>query len=461
MSQTDPAQEATPRPERQGGDSLPAVIPGGWALDTYVPEQASRRSDRLAAQRRRRRTTVFAVSAAALLVLVVGAVAVPLLARESTPVAAPEPTPAAAAAAVAETVDPEVLLLVTHDDEPDAPARSITLLATAEDGRGAVVFVPTGLLLDVPGIGLDRVAVAQRYQDVSLVADSLSEALDLEIDDSIALDTGGLSNLLGATGDLTVDVGDAALVSRPTEGAEPVTFEPGEQDLDGERLARYWMLAAEDEPALSELPRQQQVLSLLLRRLADDPDVLKLALLGDAIDEESTVGPQELRETLTRLAEARGESRLAFGVLPVEEFGGTGLAGATTFRLGEEAQTIVTSLLGQAGEDVDTVVEVRAAVDDFAERAALANQVQEALGADFQVSLAQPSDDEQPDETQILLHADSLLGRQRAEAVQQRLGVGTITLDEQPQSVADVTVVLGQDFPAGDQTGNEDTEQGT
>jgi hypothetical protein len=459
MSRGDAEHEPGARPEQQG-DSLPAVIPGGWALDTYVPRPLSRRSARLAALRRRRRTTVFAVLTAAVLVLVVGVLVVPMLSGRASQVTSAATNPAVAAPVdqVAQGMDPEVLLLVTRDDQPEAPARSITLLATSDAGRAAVVFVPTGLLLDLPGIGLDRVAVAQHYEDVSLVEQTLSAELDLEIDAAVSLDERGLAGLLGAAGELSVDVGADELVAAEGE-SEPAVFEPGEQALDGEELARYWVLAAEGERGLSELARQEQVLTALLQRVADDPDVLDRALMV-GVDPESSAGPDDLRDMLRRLAEALGDDRLAFGVLPVVEFGGSGESGRTTYRPGEEAQATVTSLLGQAGDEAQvTRVDVLTRGDGYAERTADANQVEEALGEGFQVFLAPGEPD--ADQTRIVVHDDSSQTRAQAEAVREALGVGTIAVDEQPQSVADVTVVLGEDFPAGASTGDENTEQDT
>jgi hypothetical protein len=49
-----------------------------------------------------------------------------------------------------------------------------------------------------------------------------------------------------------------------------------------------------------------------------------------------------------------------------------------------------------------------------------------------------------PGTTEIIVYDQD--SREQAEAVRDRLGVGTITIDEQPQTVVDLTIVLGDDF---------------
>lgn len=452
MSSTDTREPPDPDDEYTGEvlPALPAVS---------VPPATTRRQARLATQRKRKRTTLFTVLSAALVVLAIGVVVIPMLARTQgrpSTAATTDDVGTGSETAVA-AADASVFVLVTHADDPDSPADSITLLGlNPASDHGAAVFVPVGLLLEVPGIGLERVALAQRYGGVGLVQDSLAEALDIDIDAAAALGEAGLASLLGAAGELTVDVGDAELVSAGEQ--EQVRFEAGEQTLDGDRLADYWTLLAEGEQQLSELPRQQQVLEALLAEVADDPDILDRALTAGVLDPTSTAGPEALRGVLTQLAGAQAEGQLAFGILPVRPFGGVAEDGTSTYRVGDEAETALLALLSGDGEA--TRVEVRnAGGPDFADRSADANLVQEALGEDFRVTLGVPSTEAPSAETQIIIYADTPEARERAETVQRLLGVGTITVDEQPQTVVDLTILLGEDFPADGGAG--DAEQDT
>jgi polyisoprenyl-teichoic acid--peptidoglycan teichoic acid transferase len=438
--------------ESATSDMLPAPVATSRALALPEPEipPTTRRQDRLASQRRRRRTTIVTVLSASLLVLAVGVVVIPLLARSQGRATSAATNTATSSQPAAATAENTIFVLVTHAEDPEAPADSITLLAlNPQSGRGAAVFVPVGLLLEVPGIGLDRLGAAQRYGGVSLVQESLAEALDLDIDAAVALGPDGLASLLGAGGELTVDVGDSDLVG--VEDEDPAQFSAGEQTLDGEQLAEYWTLIAQGERQLAELPRQQQVMTALLEQVAENPDILDRALTVGTLDPTSTAGPEALRGVLTELAEAQEQNQLAFGVLPVRPFGGVAEDGTATYRIGDEAETMLSSLLGEDSETGETRVEVRNGVPerDLVQRVADANAVAEALGDGFRVTLGEPSDEEEVTETEIVISTDTPEMREQAETVRERLGVGTISVDEEPQTVVDMTVVLGADFPAG------------
>lgn len=458
MSRTDIRQPGDPDEPRDGstGEVLPAVPAAG------APPSTSRRQARLASQRKRRRTTVLTVLSASLLVLAVGVVVIPLLARTQGRATSAATTDASGtnAATTAAAAESTVFVLVTHADAPEAPADSVTLLAlNPTTGRGAAVFVPVGLLLEVPGIGLDRVGIAQRYGGVGLVQESLGDALDVDIDAAVALGEEGLAGLLGAGGELTVNVGDTDLVGADPE--DQVTFPAGEQSLGGEQLAQFWSLRAEGEQQLSELPRQQQVMEALLQRVAEDPDILDRALTVGALDPTSTAGPEALRGVLTELAEVQAEGQLAFGILPVRPFGGVAEDGTSTYRVGDEAETSLRALLADDGATGLTRVEVRngAGTSDLAAGMEDAHQVEQALGEEFRVTLGPPSAESTATETQIVIYADTPEAREQAETVRERLGVGTITVDEQAQTVVDMTIVLGEDFPAD--RGAGDVEQDT
>lgn len=431
-------QGAAPAPEVAGDetDRLPVLQPEEYPT--------VRRSEWMAVRRRRRRNVVIAMLSAALVVLAVGVVALPLLGRQgqvtsaATPVGSPAPAPGPQAT---------TLLLVSHAAEPEASADSITLFAVNPDSdRGAILFVPTGLLVELPGIGLERLGAAQRHEGVDLVAATVADLLGVDVDVAAALDGEQLGELLGAAGPLTVDVGDQPLTATVPEG-EPVRFEPGDQALGPGELSTFYTAMGDEEPALADLPRKQQVLAAFLRQVERDPGALEEALGAGGIELGGTVEPAVVRGVLTELAGALAADQLAFGALPVRAFGTAGSDGSSTFTLGEDSQTALSSLLVGAGDEGGTQVEVRDATGnrDLVQRVEAAHRVDEVLGDDFSVVLGAAADD-QVAETEIVVYSDTSGAREQAEAVRDLLGVGTITVEQQPQTAVDVTVRLGDDF---------------
>ncbi len=402
-----------------------------------------RRQARLAAERRRRRATSFAVLSALLLVGVFGVVVLPLLLQAERPLTSPtaaasdappeDPTPAP-------TVPRRTLLLV-RSGEPGGPATGLTLLSAAgDDSQAVVVFVPTGLLVDIPGVGLDRLAQAHRYGGQELVARAVEQALGIDITHTAGIADPELGALLGATGPLTVDIG-----SEPLVGAGEVAFEAGEQELDAARLAQYWTFSAPDEAPLDGFARQQEVLEALFRRVADDSSRVDrlLGIGGPLLDTDA--GQEDLRALVGGLADAQEDQRLALRLLPVEPVGPIGAGGEGSYRLANDAGDEVAALLA-LGPPVDDGV-TRVQVLDGVGEPGVSQAVEQSLSGDgFRVVLTDNAPGEVP-ETEIVIYDDSEDARARAEEVRDQLGVGTITTSSRPQTAIDVTVVVGADFP--------------
>lgn len=336
---------------------LPAVYsPSALATSEDAEPPPESRTARMAAQRRRRRNTVITVLSASLVVLAVGVLVIPFLTnRGGRPSAATTSDPTSAGAGAPGATQPasggsdiNSLLLMSYDD-PDGPAVSATLLAAEPDAdTGAVVFVPVGLLVDVPGIGLDRLGLAHRYDGPRLLRESLENALGVQIDGVASLSRGGLAALLGRAGPLEVSVGEEPLVPAGAEQAAQPAFAPGDQRFDGEQAAEYWTFTAEGEDPLAQFPRQEQVITALLERVNEEPDLVDRLISGDAGGFDTTTDIDFVRTTIADLAEALEAGELTFETLPVQPFGGVGADGSATYRLAGDPGTALSLLSGSS-----------------------------------------------------------------------------------------------------------------
>jgi len=321
-----------------------AYLPMLAEQSTLGPRQA-----RLAGQRRRRRTTTVALLSAGGVLLAV-ALLLPFLTRGQgqTSAAATGDQLESAAPGPSLPSGPVVtrtVLLIGYGEE-GGPARSTTLLSATSDGSaGSVVFLPPGLLLEIPGIGLDRLSQAQRFDGSDLVAETVESALGVPIDDYVALSEAGLASLLERVGGFSVFVGDQPLVGREEEGVSPVRIEAGQQELSGEQMAVYFDLLAEGESPVDSFPRQQQVLSALLAKIAADPDALDRMFSEGAAEFEGNGDPDSLREVLEELAAAQRNEQLTYEGLPVEPFGAPTAGTVTTYRTEADTGDFLDSLL--------------------------------------------------------------------------------------------------------------------
>jgi LCP family protein required for cell wall assembly len=323
----------------------------------------------------------------------------------------------------------------------------MTLLAAGpEEGSGVVVFVPVGTLADIPGVGPDRLGNAQQYGGPVLAQATVENLLGITIDHVASVDPAGLGALLERTGGFTVEVPTRLVVRRP-DGSAVVRFEAGEQFLDGPRLAEYWGFVAGGEDELASFARQQQVLGRLLVEI-HDPEVLA-AVFGDGAPQlDTTAGPAQVEDMFGMLATANAEEGLRMTLLPVEAFGGPGPEGASTFRPRPDgiAELVAADLANSVPGDRESAT-VRVQVLNGVGVPGVGQLVDRRLGGGgFRIVLTDNARDFDFADTRILVYDESAASMAIAQRVRERLGVGTIQVSRQLQSVVDVTIVVGADF---------------
>ncbi|MPZ88366.1 MAG: hypothetical protein GEU81_09875 [Nitriliruptorales bacterium] len=416
-----------------------------------------RRRGRLARQRRQRRVTIAVAMLAAALILATAVVLMPLLTRGEEGITSGLRRPP-------EPVIEQTLLLVGYD-EPGGLATGATLLsARSDDEPSAVIFIPIGLVLDVPGIGLDRLALAYRYGGIEQFESTIESALRVVIDHTVAVSGDGLATLLGQAGPLTIDA-DERLVVRDEDGQQQVIVEEGQQVLDGERLAVYWGHMSESQSPLIVHKRQKKVLAALLTKAAEDPARLEEFLAQPADLLETDADPRTLSGIFAGLARAAHDQRLLFEQVPVRPFGGRETGEGALFRLGEEARDVVHALLPGSAVRSEDIQATSVHVRDGVGRPGIGKHIAEALeGGAFQVVLTDDADRDDVAATAIVAYEDSPEAREAAEAVRRRLGLGTIHIGRDPPSAVDVTIIVGEDLletgtPAGNHNQASTMEQ--
>lgn len=420
------------------------------AIIASVDQGGQREQRRERRARRKRRLRRLGLVLACMLVAAAGAGGAALIAGLPPTVGTAERVLAAGA----EGGDQRTLLLVRQDAEGQ-PAEGATLLAAGPgDGEGVVIFLPVGTLVDLPGFGLDRLGLAAQYGGSELLQAGVENALGIAVDHTATVTQSGLGAFLGRTGGFDVEVA-ARLVERAEDGTAEVRFEPGPQFLEGGRLAEFWSFSANDEDELASFPRQQQVLTRLLER-ADDPQVVDALMAEGAPQFATTAAPEWLGELFTGLAAAVTGEDLRFSLLPVEALGGSGPQETPTFRLrDEEVATLVGETLAASSPEVSGGDTVRVQVLNGVGVPGVGQEVDARLGeGDFRIVRTDNARNFDFADTRILLYEESPRILAAAEQVRELLGVGTIQVSRQPQSVVDLTIVIGADFstvpPAAD-----------
>lgn len=401
-----------------------------------------------AGRQRRRRARIRALLGTGVLLLLAGAVVLvgtdgwdrarDLVAPES-PAVPPQDGP--------ENPQPSLTLITVDPTARSDDAIRVALLAQDRaTGEATVLLVPTGTVVDVPGHGTFPLGEAYGFGGSELTTVTLANLLGIGIDGAAVVTVAGWAAVLDTLGPVELTV-RTSLVD--PQGRERVAA--GTRELDGAGLADYLTLSAEGETELDALGRSQQVLTLLLDAAAADPALVERWLdleLDDGSPAIATEEPELVAEVLAALAAARGEDAVTVLTLPVTPLGAGRDGGwrvdvprlevlvADRLSAGGTAALVgggrtVQILNGNGVPRIGQEVAVRLA------------------GGGYRIVLTGNADRFTHQTTRIVLHdrSDAMVAVGRD--IQRRLGVGEVELAATPGSVADVTIVVGADFPPG------------
>ena len=148
------------------------------------------------------------------------------------------------------------ILVLGVDRRPEGGDQNADVIILARvdlvQKKVAAVSIPRDLLVDIPGVGPDKINGAFNYgvqndpdnpaAGVAMVRDTVEYNFGVPIDGYVLIDFEGFEQVIDAVGGVTVDV-PAEIVDEefPTTdfGTEVVIFEPGEQTMDGESALKY------------------------------------------------------------------------------------------------------------------------------------------------------------------------------------------------------------------------------
>ncbi|WP_052668943.1 LCP family protein [Nitriliruptor alkaliphilus] len=362
----------------------------------------------------------------------------------------------------AATGDPQpVVTIVTVADGPDGPeAVSIALLASERDsGRGTILLVPTATITDVPGHGSFRLREAFDFGGGPLVGVSVDNLLGIRSDAVVTVTEDGWSTLLDRLGGVEVTL-SAPLVDRDADGGGTTLLPAGTQRLDGAGLATLLTHRDDAESELAQLPRVQAALTAVLDRLLEAPDQLD-ALFADGAPELTVTGTVAtgeadtedvdaglVRTVLAELATARADDQVTTLTLYVSPLG-TGTEDAYRANA-ERVATLVDDHLAASKPDPGVAGGRSLQVLNGNGMPGVGALVAEVLQpAGYRVLLTGNADRFDHRITRILVYDEEPETLAAARDVRDRLGVGEIERSGTPQSVVDLTIVVGLDFPVG------------
>lgn len=341
---------------------------------------------------------------------------------------------------------PQTVLLLIRTDAAVPGAAGVTLLATATDGRSSATFIPSTTLVEIPGVGLDRLGLAQQYGGADLLTATVENAMGIQIDGSLVIDRAGLGSLLQRAGGAEIDIPDR-LIDRQADGTGTVAFDQGPQFLNGLRLAEYWAFDQRGETELDSFPRQQRALDAMFRAL-DDQSLLDTMFADIPAELDTGVPAEELRQVVGTMADAAADGVVVYQLLPVVPFGSADeTLGASYQMQAEDVASLVAEQFPGAVPEGGASAPLALQVLNGVGVPGIGQQVDLALrGLDVRIVRTDNARSFDFPTTRIVIYQESAEVMRVARQVQQAMGVGTIQISRQPQSVVDMTLVVGGDF---------------
>lgn len=174
-----------------------------------------------------------------------------------------------------------------EDTTADGPARSDTMMVLHADGDASyVVSFPRDLMVDVPGLGRQKINAAFN-KGPQLVIDTLQQDFNVPINHYLEVNFKSFEDIVNAVGSVPVWIPE--VVRDRSSGLRPFAYGPGCYPLDGPTALAYvrsrhleyyedgkWVLAGSDSD-IDRIERQQDFIKRLGRKAVekatDDPSI--------------------------------------------------------------------------------------------------------------------------------------------------------------------------------------------
>ncbi len=408
-----------------------------------APSRAERRRAAEAAARdaaRRRNRTLGVVVGAVIGVVVLAGLVVWLAQRGDDGT----PPPAAAAS---DTITQPTLLVQLRGEDQLAVANGL-LAVGGPAQRGTMVLIPSNLYLDVPTGGSLPLGEVARLPDANASGDALSDLIGVRVDGALVMDPVAFAGLVDAVGGVDADV-DVNVVEVAADGSQTVLVAAGPQTLSGQDAALFATYLAPGETEQARLARFQQVFRLAVAKLPVEAAQIDPILTSLGSSARSTVPTSAVGEFLARFRAVVVGDEVDYPSLPVKsiETGGTGDAYSADL---EADAALVSRYLPDAARVAGPNSKVRVLVQNGRFVPGLGTSARDRLvdaGYTYVPGGNAPSRLEGP--TQIVVPDSTDASLQWGAEIADALGVPAtdVRVAAEGQSIADVIVVLGNDFP--------------
>ena len=197
-------------------------------------------------------------------------------------------------------------VLLGSDARAGEAARSDTIVVVK--AGGGMLAVPRDTLVEIPGVGEDKINAAFATGGPELAVETLENLTGLPIGDFVVVNFGGVREIVDAMGGITLTVDEPIRVG--IEGRS-VSIPAGTRELDGLEALAYVRYRGGPTADIGRIGRQQEFLRQLVRQAASPANILRLPATARAVwaNVETNMNPLEatrfaVRTRLSGIGEA-------------------------------------------------------------------------------------------------------------------------------------------------------------
>lgn len=227
--------------------------------------------------------------------------------------------------------EPVNILVMGTDTSPDGySTRSDSIMIVRVNPAGeclSMLSIPRDLLVDIPGVGEDKINAAYAIGGVPLSIETVKELTDLPIHHFVLVDYEGFEKAVDALGGVYVDI-DRRYYNDNSQAAwgesyEPIDVYPGYQKLNGADALAYVRYRHEDSDFI-RIKRQQYFIRDVKAQSLKWGNFTKIPDLADAFASYTTsdIGRTDVL-SLTKFILSVDRDRIYQAQAPIQDMGGS------------------------------------------------------------------------------------------------------------------------------------------
>ena len=169
------------------------------------------------------------------------------------------------------------VVLLGSDARGDEVSRSDTIVVTR--AGGGMLAVPRDTLVDIPGVGKDKINAAYANGGPELTAETLENLTGLRLDHYVVVDFGGVEEIVDDMGGITLEVDNPIHVG--IDGRR-VSIPAGKQELDGLQALAFVRYRGGPTADIGRIGRQQKFLKELAQQSTSPANLPRLPAVAIA-----------------------------------------------------------------------------------------------------------------------------------------------------------------------------------